>query len=173
MRNDKRNFTRVNRQIRAYKVRVTKDGEQLGVLPVEQALKMAQLQGLDLVEIVPHATPPVCTILDYGKFKYDQKIKEKERRKKVREQQIQVKELRLSPVIADQDLDVKVNAARKFLQEGKKVQFNLKIKGRQMMHKDEAFHKINRAIKALDDISKIDLPLKISGNKIFCRLQPN
>src|SRR3989344_425287 len=128
----KQQQTRINFQIRAYMVRVTQEGEQLGVMPIEKARQLAQEAYLDLVEVAPTANPQVCAIIDYGKFKYEQKIKEKENRRKQRESTVEVKELRLSPRIDEHDMAVKSEAARKFLADGKKVQFNLKYKNREL-----------------------------------------
>ena len=104
--------TRVNWQIRAAQVRVVRDEEQLGVMPIDQARKMAMDEGMDLVEIAPTAKPPVCRIMDYGRFKYEQNIKKKDAAKKQRESQVQVKEIRLRPAIQDHDIETKVKIGR-------------------------------------------------------------
>ena len=131
---------RVNWQIRVPQVRVVRDEEQLGVMPTDAARKMAMDDGLDLVEIAPTAKPPVCRIMDYGRFKYEQNIKKKEAAKKQRESQVQLKEIRLRPAIQDHDIETKINQAKKFIEEGCRVQFNLQFKGyRELNHKDQGF----------------------------------
>jgi len=163
---------RVNWAIRFPQVRVVKDEEQLGVMTPDEARKIAQELGLDLVEIAPQARPPVCRIMDYGKFKYDQKIKEKEHNRKQRESQVQFKELRLSVFIAENDIETKINQAKKFLAEGSKVQFNLKFSGREMAHKDQGFEVVNKIVESLKDLSKIEKAPKMEGNRILCCLVP-
>lgn len=163
---------RVNWAIRFPQIRVVRDEEQLGIMSPDEARKIAQELGLDLVEIVPNARPPVCRIMDYGKFKYDQKIKEKEKARKQRESQVQFKELRLSVSIADHDVETKIAQAKKFLAEGSKVQFNLKFSGRQMAHKDQGFEVVNRIVESLKDLANIEKAPKMEGNRILCCLGP-
>src|SRR5574340_541875 len=116
MNNKKQNFIRVNEQIRFSPVRVVKDKVQIGVMHVEEAKKLAKAEGLDLVEIVPNARPPVCEIIDYGKYRYQLSLKEKEKKQKTKHAEI--KKIRLSPKIADNDINTKSKATRKFLMEG-------------------------------------------------------
>jgi len=169
--NKKQNFVRVNEQIRFSPVRVVKDKVQLGVMRVEDARKLARDEGLDLVEIVPNARPPVCEIVDYGKFRYQQSIREKE--KKQHAKQIEMKEIRLSPKIAENDVDTKSKAARKFLADGKKVQLNLLFRGnRELAHQEEGFKVVNRIIKEVEDICKVESPPKMEGRRIICRIEP-
>lgn len=117
------NRLRVNFQIRIPQVRVMQNGEQLGIMPTEKARNLAYDQGLDLVEMVPNANPPVCHILDYSKYKYEQKVKHKDHMKKQREMVQAVKEIRLSPAIGQHDLDIKIKHIIEFLNEEKKYKF--------------------------------------------------
>ena len=161
---------RINSQIRISPVRVVRDGEQLGVMPTSAALRLAQDDGLDLVEIAPTARPPVCHILDYGKFRYEQSIKEKENRKK--QKVTQDKEIRLSPVVEEHDLVTKVNQARTFLNEGKRVQFSLRFKGRLIVHKDIGFDVVARVLDKLNDVATVDLSPRMEGKSIIFRVVP-
>lgn len=169
---DREREPRINWQIRIPQIRVVKDEEQLGIMSPDEARKIAQELELDLVEIVPTARPPVCRIMDYGKYKYEKKVKDKEQARKQRESQVELKELRLSVSIAEHDVETKINQAKKFLSEGDKVQFNLKISGRQMAHKDQGFVVISRIVDSLKDIANIDKAPKLEGNRIICCLGP-
>jgi translation initiation factor IF-3 len=172
-RDDREQRTRINHMIRVPKIRVTRDDEQLGILSTSEALRLAQDAGLDLVEVAPQAKPPVCRIMDYGKFQYELKQKEKEQRRKQREGQVEIKELRLRPVTGDHDAEVKSNHARKFLEDGKKVQFNIMFKGRrEMCHKDQGFAVIKKIVADLAEVSDVESPPKMEGNRITCRLTP-
>ena len=123
----------INEKIREKEVRVvTEAGEQLGIMPIAEARAKAEEAGVDLVMIAPNAKPPVCRIIDYGKFKYEQTRKEKEARKK--QKTIEIKEIRMSPNIDKNDLNTKVSAARKFLQKGDRVKVTLRFRGREMAH---------------------------------------
>ena len=166
------NFTKVNFQIRALTVRVTQDGQQLGVMPVVKARQIAQDAGLDLVEIAPTADPPVCTILDYGKYRFDLKQKEKEQKRKQRESSTQIKELRLRPAINGHDIETKAKSARKFLEDGKQVQLNLQFKNREITHKEQGFNVMNKIIENVKDIAEPDRIPKMEGNRLICRLVP-
>jgi translation initiation factor IF-3 len=164
---------RINWQIRVPQVRVVRDEEQLGVMPTDEARRLAQDDGLDLVEIAPQARPPVCRIMDYGRFKYDEKVKKKESAKKQRESQVQLKELRLRPGIADHDTDTKINQAKKFLEEGSRVQFTLQFRGqREMSHKDQGFSVMKRVTDALESVCIVEKAPKLEGNRIICYLAP-
>ena len=170
---ERENENRVNWQIKAFRVRVVREEEQLGIMSSDEARRIAQDDGLDLVEIAPQANPPVCRIMDYGKFKFEQKIKKKESDKKQRESQIQLKQLRLRPGIADHDTDTKINQAKKFLIEGCKVQFNLQFKGqREMSHKDQGFIVMKKVVESLNSISIVEKAPRLEGNKITCCLSP-
>lgn len=171
--NRNENFTRINWQIKAQTVRLVQEGNQLGVMPIDQARRLATEAGLDLVEIAPNAKPPVCEIKDYGKFLYEEKIKQKENARRQRESKVEIKELRLRPGIAQHDVDTKVSQARKFIEEGKKVQFNLQFKGfREISHKDNGFIIVNNIVKSLSEVADVEKEPKFEGNKIICRLTP-
>ena len=165
--------TRVNYYIKAPMVRVVRDGQQLGIHPIEQARRLAQDANLDLVELVPNAHPPVCGILDFGKYKFEQKIKEKEAARKQKESQQQLKEIRLSHSIADHDIEMKITQAKKFLDEGKMVQFNLKLKGqRELIHRDQGYAVMNRIVTALTNSGSVDRNPKMEGKSIVVRVNP-
>jgi translation initiation factor IF-3 len=165
-------FIRVNFNIKVLNVRVIQDGEQLGIMPTEKARKLAMDNGLDLVETVPNANPPVCQIIEFSKFRFQQIQKEKELAKKQRESFIETKEIRLRPNIQENDIETKTNAAKRFLSDGKKVLFILEYKNREIAHKDEGFKVINKVIVALEDMSTIAMPPKIEGKRLMCRLEP-
>lgn len=155
----------INEQIRDKEVRVVgEDGEQLGVMPVRDAMKMAEDAGLDLVKIAPTAKPPVCKIVDYGKYKYEQLRKEKEAKKKQRV--IDVKEIRLSPNIDTNDLNTKMNAARKFITKGDKVKITLRFRGREMAHMGSSKHILDDFAEQLSDIAVIEKAPKIEGRSM-------
>ena len=152
----------INEQIRDKEVRlVGEDGEQLGVMSSKDAQKMAEEAGLDLVKIAPGAKPPVCKIVDYGKFKYEQTRKDKEAKKK--QKVIEIKEIRMSPNIDTNDLNTKVNAARKFLQKGDKVKVTLRFRGREMAHMHASKHILDEFAESLADCSIIEKPAKVEG----------
>ena len=175
---DKKKFEgehRINWQIRALQVRVAKDDKQLGVMSTDEARRLAQDENLDLVELVPgdSGRPPVCRIMDYGRFKYEQAVKKKESAKKQRESQVQVKELRLRPVTTDHDTDIKISQAKKFLEDGIRVQFNLKFKGpREMSHRDKGFEVMQRILQGLEPFAIVEKAPKLEGNRIICCLSP-
>lgn len=139
-------------------------------MPTGEALRLAQDEGLDLVEIAPQARPPVCHILDYGKFRFDEGRRKKESQKK--QKTMQEKEIRLSPVVDKHDLETKVNQARGFLEEGKRVQFTLKFKGRMIVHKDIGFGVIGDAIALLADVGTVEGQPRMEGRTIICRVGP-
>ena len=163
-------FTRVNFNIRCPTVRVTQDGKQLGIMSTDAARKLAYDDGLDLVEIAPMAQPPVCSIMDFEKFRYEQKQKEKEQKKKQKHSEI--KELRLRPGIQDHDVGTKIDAVRRFLSEGKKVQLNLQFKNREITHKEEGFRVMTRIVKDLADCANVERAPSMDGNRLICRLEP-
>jgi translation initiation factor IF-3 len=165
--------TRVNWQIRAAQVRVVRDEEQLGVMPIDQARKIAMDEGMDLVEIAPTAKPPVCRIMDYGRFKYEQNIKKKDAAKKQRESQVQVKEIRLRPAIQDHDIETKVNQAKKFIEDKCKVQFNLLFKGyRELGHKDQGFMVMQKIVRGMENFAIVDKQPVLESNRITCSFSP-
>lgn len=163
---------RVNEQIRFSPVRVVKDSQQLGVMQVGEARRLAIEAGLDLVEVVPNARPPVCHIVDYGKYKYEKSLKEKEQKKKSKQSQIELKEVQLSPKIAENDINTKIKAVQKFLVEGKKVQLTLILKNREVLHREEGFKVINKILKVLEGTIKIEYGPKSEGRNIICRMEP-
>ena len=155
----------INEQIRDREVRVIgEDGQQLGVMSSRDAMKLAEEAGVDLVKIAPTAKPPVCRIVDYGKFRYEQTRKEKDAKNK--QKTTEVKELRLSPNIDTNDLNTKVNAARKFLSKGDKVKITLRFRGREMAHMNNSKHILDDFAQALADIAVIDRAPKVEGRSM-------
>ena len=155
----------INEQIRDKEVRlIGENGEQLGVMSARDALKLAREADLDLVKIAPTAKPPVCKIIDYGKYRYDLARKEKEARKKQRI--TEVKEIRLSPNIDDNDLNTKVNAARKFIEKGDKVKVTLRFRGREMAHMQNSKHILDDFAAKLSDIAVIEKEPKVEGRSM-------
>ena len=152
----------INEQIRDKEVRVIgEDGEQLGIMSSREALQMAEV---DLVKIAPTAKPPVCKLVDYGKYKYELTRKEKEAKKKQRV--IEVKEIRLSPNIDTNDLNTKVNAARKFLSKGDRVKITLRFRGREMAHMANSKHILDDFAEALSDICVVEKAPKVEGRSM-------
>ena len=155
----------INEQIRDREVRlIGADGAQLGIMSSREAMRLAEEAGLDLVKIAPTAKPPVCKIVDYGKFKYEQVRKEKEARKKQRT--IEIKEIRLSPNIDTNDLNTKVNAARKFLSKGDKVKITLRFRGREMAHMNTSKHILDDFAQSVADIAVIEKAPKVEGRSM-------
>ncbi|HAE80254.1 MAG: translation initiation factor IF-3 [Clostridium sp.] len=155
----------INEQIRDKEVRlIGEDGEQLGIMSAKDAFKLARDAELDLVKIAPTAKPPVCKIIDYGKYKYEMLRKEKEAKKK--QKSIEVKEIRLSPNIDDNDLNTKVNNARKFLEKGNKVKVTLRFRGREMAHMTQTKYILDDFAEKLGDIAVVDKPAKVEGRTI-------
>lgn len=156
----------INEQIRDKEVRVIgEDGEQLGVMPTKEAMRLAKEAELDLVKIAPTAKPPVCKITDYGKYRYELARKEKEAKKK--QKIIDVKEVRLSPNIEANDLNTKINAARKFIEKGDKVKVTLRFRGREMAHMQSSKHILDDFAEQLSDIATVDKPAKLEGRSII------
>ncbi len=163
--------TRVNRQIRISPVRViSPEGEQLGILPIERALEIAEEQGLDLVEVAPLARPPVCRIMDYGKFKYEEQRKAREARKK--QHHVQIKEVKMRPGIEDHDFDFKTRHARRFLEEGNKVKLTMMFRGRQMAHPELGRQVLDRVSGMLSDVSKVEMQPQMEGRSMTMVLTP-
>ena len=155
----------INEQIRDKEVRlIGENGEQLGVMSARDALKLAREADLDLVKIAPTAKPPVCKIIDYGKYRYDLARKEKEARKKQRI--TEVKEIRLSPNIDDNDLNTKVNAARRFIEKGDKVKVTLRFRGREMAHMSSSKVILDVFAEKLSDIAVVEKPAKLEGRSM-------
>lgn len=152
----------INEQIRDKEIRlVGSDGEQLGIMSAKEAYFKAQEAGLDLVKIAPKAQPPVCKIIDYGKFKYEQTRKEKEAKKK--QKTIEVKEVRMSPNIDQNDLNTKINAARKFLQKGDKVKVSIRFRGREMAHTQASKPILDEFAAKLADVAVVEKAPKMEG----------
>lgn len=157
---------RINHDIKASEVRVVdEDGEMKGVMSVADAVELAEEAGLDLVEVSPNAKPPVCKILDYGKYKYEQQKKAAEARKK--QKTVDVKEVKIRPGIEDHDYQVKMRNARKFLENGDKVKVTMRFRGREMAHQDIGMDLLKRMIEELADVGKVDLHPKMEGRQII------
>ena len=155
----------MNEQIRDKEVRlIGENGEQLGIMSSKEAQKLAREAELDLVKIAPMAKPPVCKIIDYGKYRYEQARKEKEAKKK--QKVIEIKEVRLSPNIEENDLNTKVSAARKFIQKGNKVKITLRFRGREMSHMNNSRHILEEFAEKLSDTAVVDKPSKVEGRSL-------
>ena len=155
----------INEQIRDKEIRlIGENGEQLGIMSARDAMKMAKEAELDLVKIAPAAKPPVCKIIDYGKYRYEQARKEKEAKKK--QKTIEVKEVRLSPNIDVNDLNTKVGAARKFIEKGNKVKVTLRFRGREMADMQSSKHILDDFAEQLKDVASVDKPPKIEGRNM-------
>ena len=156
----------INEQIRAKEVRlIGEEGEQLGVVSINEALAKASDAGLDLVLIAPTAKPPVCKIIDYGKYRYELARRDKEAKKK--QKVIEVKEVRLSPNIDTNDLNTKVSSARKFLDKGNKVKVALRFRGREMTRMNSSKYILDDFAEALSDVAVIDKPSKAEGRNLI------
>ena len=155
----------INEQIRDREIRlIGEDGQQLGIMSSREAMKIAREAELDLVKIAPQAKPPVCKIIDYGKYRYELERKEKEAKKK--QKTIEVKEVRLSPNIDSNDLNTKIASARKFIEKGNKVKVTLRFRGREMAHVQSSRHILDEFAKALEDIALVDKPAKMEGRSM-------
>ena len=155
----------INEQIRDREIRlIGENGEQLGIMSAKDAMKLAREAELDLVKIAPTAKPPVCKIIDYGKYRYELARKEKEARKK--QKTIEIKEVRLSPNIDENDLNTKMNNARKFLEKGNKVKVTLRFRGREMAHMSKTKYILDDFAEKLADIAAVDKPAKVEGRSI-------
>ncbi len=164
--------TQINEQIRDPEIRVIgPNGDMLGIMPSRKALEIAADQGLDLVKISPTAVPPVCKIIDYGKYLFDQKKREKEDIKK--QSVVELKEVQLSATIDVGDMKTKANQSAKFLSKGNKIKIALRLKGRQMQHADLAFAVVNDFLAMLPEGSyKVDKPAKLEGRIISTTISP-
>lgn len=166
---NKKTFVRINNAIRAKEVLVIDStGKSLGVLPIQEAQQRAQQQGLDLVEVSPHAHPPVCKILDYGKFKYSLSKKEKDSKKGA----TKLKEIQLHVNINEHDFLIKLKQAEAFMAKGMKVKFNLFLRGREITHQDLALNLMNRLIKELAHVGQTDQEPKLAGRNISLTFTP-
>jgi translation initiation factor IF-3 len=159
---------RINEQIRITPIRVVAaDGAQLGVIPTEDALQQARKAGLDLVEVAPNSDPPVCRIMDYGKFKYQQK-----KRHQKAQHHTKIKEIRVRPKTGEHDINVKVNHAREFLEKKDKVIVTVIYRGREMAHTEEGRRVLQHVLDQLEEVGKVESPPKQFGKRLSCTLSP-
>lgn len=166
-----RNRFRVNERIKASQVRVlNEEGKQIGIMIPEEALRLAREAGLDLVEIAPDATPPVCKIIDFGKFLYQLSKKEKLQRKK---SSSQLKEIRFSVKISEHDYSYKVKHIRNFLENGNKVKVTVLFKGREIVHSDKGFELVNKVISDVTEVGKVAVEPRLLGRAITMILAPS
>ena len=166
---DAKQQIRINEQIRSPNVRVIGlEGVQMGILTTEDALNAARQVGLDLVEVAPQEKPPVCRIMDYGKFKYQQK----KRQHKGHSHQVRIKEIRVRPKTGEHDINVKVSKAREFLLEKDKVLLSVMFRGRELAHIEEGRRVINEILAQLEDVSKVEASPSQQGKRIACTLAP-
>ena len=165
----KKQTQRINEQIRTSPVRVINDnGEQVGIMATEEAIKTARKANLDLVEVAPNERPPVCRIMDFGKFKYQQK----KRQHKGHAHQIRIKEIRVRPKTGENDIDVKVGRAREFLQHKDKVIVTVQFRGRELAHIDEGRRVIDLIVQKLEDVGKVEVAPSHTGKRMVCTLAP-
>jgi translation initiation factor IF-3 len=163
--------TRVNERIRVPQVRViADDGQQVGVLPVREALALAQSKGLDLVEVSPTARPPVCRIMDYGKFKYEQNLRARKAKKK--QHHTHLKEIKMRPKIDDHDYDFKLRHARDFLGDRDKVKFTITFRGREIAHTEIGHELMKRIMAELQDVAIVETPPRQEGRSITAVVMP-
>lgn len=161
----------VNESIRAREVRlIGVDGTQLGIKPIREALQLAQEANLDLVNVAPQAKPPVCRIMDYGKYRYEQSKREKEARKN--QKTIQIKEVRLSPTIEENDIKTKLSNVKKFLKKGNKVKLTIRFRGREITHQELGRSILDRMAKEVEDLSEIERAPKLEGRQMIMILAP-
>jgi translation initiation factor IF-3 len=170
-RDDRATEPRVNRRIRVREVRViADDGSQLGILATDDALKRAEEKGLDLVEVQPMARPPVCKIMDYGKFKYEQKRKASELKKK--QTVVEVKEVKFRPKTGVHDFDTKVRHLREFLVEGNKARVTIMFRGREIVHPEIGHDILRKVAEIIADIAQVELPPRMEGKQMFMIVAP-
>ncbi len=149
---------------------VDENGEQLGVISISKALELAEQAALDLVEVAPSADPPVCKILDYGKYKYEAQKKKSEAKKK--QKVIDVKEIKMRPGIDDHDYQVKMRNMRRFLEDGDKVKVTIRFRGREMAHQNLGMKVLDRVREELDEVSKVEQYPKIEGRQMVMVIAP-
>jgi translation initiation factor IF-3 len=161
----------INDQITSQEVRlVDQDGEMVGVMNIEEALQAAEDAGLDLVEVSPGAKPPVCKILDYGKYKYEAQKKANEAKKK--QKVIQIKEIKMRPTIDTHDFEIKMRKVREFLEKGDKVKITIRFRGREMMHKDRGAARMEQIRELLAEEAKVEFHPKMEGMQMLMILSP-
>lgn len=161
---------RINERIRVPQIRLVGENVEQGLYETSQALRIAEAQGLDLVEISPNAQPPVCKVIDYSKFKYEQKKKQKEI--KANAQKVVLKEIRFSPTTDDHDYNFKLKHAQNFLKEGAKVKAYVQFSGREIVFKDQGYKLLEKFAKALEEVGKIELDPKLEGKRMSMILAP-
>lgn len=162
---------RINQEIKVKEVRlINYNGENLGVVPIAEALHIASEVGLDLIEISPQVTPPVCKVLDYGKYKYELQKKKNEAKKN--QKVVNIKELKLRPMIEAHDYEVKLKQAKKFLSQGDKVKFTMRYKGRELSANDMGKEVLNKLIEDLEGLCKVDAAPKLEGKQMFVVVSP-
>tara|TARA_B100000123_G_scaffold257930_1_gene222284 strand:+ start:828 stop:1373 length:546 start_codon:yes stop_codon:yes gene_type:complete len=162
---------RSNQRIRANEVQVIgSDGQNLGVIPTRQAVTLAKNEGLDLIEIAPNTNPPVCKIMDMGKYKYDQQKKASQQKKKQKVSSI--KEIKLRPVTESHDYNFKIKNAKKFILKGNKVKITVKFKGREMQHVNLGRDLMNRIIEDTKEVAKVETQPKFEGKQMIMVIQP-
>ena len=162
----------INERIRASEVQViSSDGENLGTLPTKKAIEIAAQEGLDLIEISPNAKPPVCKIIDVGKYKYE--LQKKANKSKKKQKVINLKEIKLRPVTEDHDYNFKIKNAKRFLEKGDKVKFTVRFKGREMEHKELGYKLMDRIINDTASLGKIEVSPKFEGKQIIMIVQSN
>jgi len=163
---------RVNQQIRAREVRlIDQEGEQIGIKSIDEAMRAAEEKGMDLVEVAPQANPPVCRIMDYGKYKYEQAKKEKEAKKN--QNVMNVKEVQMGVKIDDHDFDVKLKQARRFLKNKDKVKVRLKFRGREMMHQEIGHELMERLIEGTEDLGSVESGPNMEGRNMMMFITPD
>ncbi|MCC5905369.1 MAG: translation initiation factor IF-3 [Balneolaceae bacterium] len=168
-RNDDR--PNVNDEIRASKVRLIRPDDEHEIVSIDRAIEIAESFQMDLVEVAPNANPPVCKVIDFGKFMYEKKKKEKEAKKK--QHTIQVKELRFRPTTDDHDLEFKTRHAREFLEGGDKVKATVQFRGRDMLYTDQGEVLLNNLAESLDDVSKVESKPTMEGRRMIMILSPS
>ena len=162
---------RINENITAKQVRlIDAENENRGIVSLKEALALAEEEGLDLIEISPQANPPVCKILDFGKFRYEQQKRKNEAKKN--QKVVEIKELKLRPMIDTHDYEVKVKQAKKFLDQGNKVKFTMRFKGRELSANDMGKQVLSKLIEDLDDCAKVDSEMKLEGRQMTMILSP-
>jgi translation initiation factor IF-3 len=161
----------VNDEIRSSRVRLIKPDEEHEIVSIDRALEIAESFEMDLVEVAPNANPPVCKVIDFGKFMYEKKKKEKEAKKK--QHTIQVKELRFRPTTDDHDLEFKTRHAREFLEGGDKVKATVQFRGRDMLYTEQGEVLLNNLAESLDDVSKVESKPTMEGRRMIMILSPS
>ena len=161
----------INENIKAKQVRlIDADNENRGIVSIKEALAVAEEAGLDLIEISPQANPPVCKVLDYGKYRYEQQKKKNEAKKN--QKVVEIKELKLRPVIETHDYEVKMKQAKKFLEQGNKVKFTMRFKGRELSANDMGKQIMAQIVEDLDNCAKVDSEMKLEGRQMMMILSP-